>query len=173
MCSEQNARMEIGSNSSTLSFENASILHADVLTALTFRSKDHWKYGADQLMQWKEALTISPTYIETNEVIVLKHNHVIIGYYSYIDAEAFAVELDNLFIDPDYIGQGYGTVLMHHFLNRMKEKNTVKIMLYADPHAEQFYAKHGFKVIGEFESSQAGRYLPMMGLTINSIAGDA
>lgn len=59
-------------------------------------------------------LTITPEYITDNETYKLVSSNTIIGYYSfYIKGET--VYLDNLFIDPDHIGEGFGKVLMNHF----------------------------------------------------------
>ena len=149
-----------------LTIENAQLTDAKFLTELTLRSKDYWNYGSDLMEEWRESLTVTSSYIASNKVIVLKQRGTIIGYYSVVHLAEAEVELDNLFIDPIYIGNGHGDRLMKHFLDQQREKGTVRITLYSDPNAEAFYTKYGFKVIGRVESSQPGRFLPTMERTV-------
>jgi len=133
-----------------------------ILSHITQQSKAHWGYSPEQLEKWREELTISPQYIEQNEVYKLEIDQEIIAYYAYIVLEDGLVELDNMFVLPDYIGQGYGKYLMNDFMERVKAAGFKTIRLYSEPHAEKFYRKLGFKVVGQFESSIKGRFLPIM-----------
>lgn len=137
------------------------------LTVLTKLSKNHWDYGAEQIELWAEDLTVSENYIEGNEVFKLCIDDKIIGYYAYcFEAEGEqTIILDNLFINPEYIGKGFGKFLMEDFFKRIDKENWESIVLHSDPNAENFYHKLGFEVIGQKETSILGRYLPKMKLT--------
>lgn len=89
-----------------------------------------------------------------------------IGYYSYFEAEEKSIKLDNLFILPEYIGKGFGKILMNHFLSNIKNIGIEKIILDSEPNAEKFYNKFGFEKVGQLESSIKDRFLPIMELKL-------
>ncbi len=136
------------------------------LTALTITSKAYWNYSSKQIQEWKEDLTISTEYITNNEVYKLIEFDVLIGYYSFYSLNKKEVVLDNIFVDPIYIGKGYGKILMNHFLETVKNLGFEKASLHSEPNAELFYAKIGFKVIGKLETSIKNRFLPIMELDL-------
>lgn len=151
-----------------MKIEKAIHTDAKALTALTIRSKAHWDYSAEQIEIWKPDLTISAEYIATNAVFVLNDREQLIGYYSYLVLDEVKMKLDNIFIDPTFIGKGYGKILMEHLLSEAKQKGFDKIVLDSEPNAEAFYHKFGFKVIGQLETSIKNRFLPIMELSIKS-----
>ena len=151
-----------------MTIEKARKKDARILTDLTIRSKSYWDYSAEQIMSWKDDLTITTAYIDKNEVYKLSNKHnIIIGYYSYIFLNDAVIKLDNLFIDPPYIGHDYGTLLMNDFLKRIKSLKFEKVTLDADPNAEKFYHKFGFKTVGKLKSTVENRFLPIMEIKIS------
>ena len=132
------------------------------LTQLTQQSKAHWGYGAAQMREWKEELTITAEQIATGNVYQLVIDKQIAGYYSYQALTDEKVELSNLFISPPHIRKGVGRALLHDFLERAKHAGFRTVTLNADPNAEGFYARHGFVVVGQKPSSIPGRFLPVM-----------
>jgi len=152
--------------SSTLKIQKARKSDAKSLTELTFRSKDYWNYGARQIKDWQDELTILPSYVDQNQVYKLTNTDELVGFYAFYPENSSTVKLDFFFIEPTYIGRGYGKYLMTDFLGRIKSTNYNKIILEADPNAEKFYGQFGFKVIGKQESSIKDRYLPVMALMI-------
>lgn len=132
------------------------------LTEITFQSKAHWGYAPMQMEQWREELTISHSYIDENEVYKLVVEQEIVAYYAYIALDDALVELDNMFVLPNYIGKGYGSYLMNDFTKRVKAAGFKTIRLYSEPHAEKFYDKLGFMIVGQKSSSIKDRFLPIM-----------
>ena len=145
-----------------MKIKKASINDNEILTEITEKSKAYWGYSEEQILKWKDNLTVSKDYIKNNCVYTLIKDGRIVGYYSYIIKEKKNIILDNLFILPAYIGKGLGKYLMNDFLNRMKKENFEKITLDSEPNAEDFYLKLGFKKIGEFETSIKNRFMPIM-----------
>ena len=138
-----------------------------ILTNITKKSKAHWGYSNEQMQNWSIQLTITTNYIEISEVYKLVINNLVVGYYSYVILEENIVELDNLFLLPKFIGLGLGTFLMNDFLNRCKDLKFQKVILNADPNVENFYKKHGFKTVGQIETSIKERFLPKMELNLD------
>ena len=143
------------------------------LTELTIRSKSHWDYSMQQIEKWRDDLMVSEDYIIEKEVYKLVDaKDKIIGYYSYFKVDEVNIKLDNLFVEPKYIGCGYGKILMNDFIERIRKTRAEKIILDSDPNAEKFYEKIGFKVIGKLETSIEGRFLTIMELKIKPVANN-
>jgi GNAT superfamily N-acetyltransferase len=149
-----------------MKIEKAQNVDAIDLTELTIHSKSYWGYSLEQIAQWKDDLTISVEYINQAEVYKLIKENQLVGYYSYLELDNKKVKLDNIFLEPDFIGKGYGKVMMNHFIQHVKDKGYERIELESEPNAEKFYQNLGFKVIGWLESSIKNRFLPIMELEI-------
>lgn len=139
-------------------FEKATEKDAVELTELTLRSKAFWGYSPIQIEGWRDELTVTPNYIQSNQVFKLIGK----GYYAFSIAQAKVAKLDFLFVEPDQIGQGYGQILLDNCIDRLKNYDVERIVLDADPNAEKFYIKNGFSVIGQLPSSIENRFLPIM-----------
>ena len=133
-----------------------------ILSDIAFKGKSFWGYEIEQLNKWKDDLTISKSYIEINEVYNLLINDNIIGFFSLINIENCTLKLDFLFIYPDYIGKGFGKLLLNKAIEVAIQLNAKKIILDADPNAEKFYQYFGFKTYNLLESSIKDRFLPQM-----------
>ena len=144
----------------------AEITDSEILTAITKKSKAYWGFSEDILKEWEHLLTITKDYIEKNKVYKLVQNDQIIGYYSYFSTDENTIKIDNIFILPEFIGKGFGKILMNNFLKNIKQLGINKITLDAEPNAEKFYKTFGFETIGQLESSIKDRYLPIMELQI-------
>ena len=138
----------------------------EILTQITKKSKAYWGYSNEQIEDWSPFLTVSYEYIETNSVFNLMVDKEIVGYYSFFHESENTIKLDNLFVLPEFIGKGFGKVLMNDFLLRIKDQNVQKIVLNSEPNAEIFYAKFGFIKVGQIETSIKDRYLPVMELKL-------
>ncbi len=148
--------------------ERAHKEDAQTLSDLTFRAKSYWNYSKEQLKRWEDDLTISTAYIDRNDVFKLILHNKIIAYYSYQFINNKVLLLDNIFVDPEYIGKGYGKTLMNHLIKEAIQARKEKIKLESEPNAAAFYKKMGFKIVGQLESSIKNRYLPIMELDIDA-----
>ena len=135
-----------------------------ILTEITRNSKAFWVYSKQQLEIWQPELTITAKYISENETYKLVLNDETIGYYSYLDLGKGHLKLDYLFLFQNFIGKGFGQLLINDFLERIKDLNIIDIILEAEPNAENFYKKFGFITYNQRESSIKGRFLPLMKL---------
>lgn len=139
---------------------------ASLLSELALRSKGYWGYDIDFLSSCKEELTynnkqiLSPTYcFKLAELI----DHTITGFFALNFLGSEHPELEALFIDPDFIGQGRGKLLLSSAKAVAKIHNAKSIRLQGDPYAENFYLANGAIKVGETEShSISGRFLPLL-----------
>src|SRR5690606_39603027 len=104
-----------------MKIERANKTDAEKITELTIRSKDYWNYGAKQIEEWSDELTITSKYIDENHVYKLITTNELVGFYAFQLINQKVIKLDFLFIEPMHIGKGYGKVLLTDFLQRIKK----------------------------------------------------
>jgi GNAT superfamily N-acetyltransferase len=72
----------------------------------------------------------------------------VIGFISVVHGDGTA-ELEDLFVDPDWMRRGVATDLVRHEADRAAAEGITRIGLTANPHALAFYESVGFVVDGE------------------------
>ena len=141
---------------------------AEYLSGLAFRSKSHWDYS-DQFMQTcLEELTVDEHYIEKNPTFVIEAGRDTIGFYSLEHISASEVELSFLFVDPAFIGKGYGRQLIMHAQEEARQLGYNKMIIQGDPNAERFYRSAGGSVVGARKSASIpNRELPIFCINLD------
>jgi GNAT superfamily N-acetyltransferase len=111
---------------------------------------DLYKFTADQIIAIE-------TYLMTS-------GNKVLGMYGFKINTNNELQLDSFFIDPEYIGQGFGKKMWLECINTGLKYNRESFIIEADPNAEEFYIKMDCYKIREIESSvQAGRLVPILG----------
>lgn len=151
-----------------MNIEKAISSDHQILTEITKKAKAYWGYSDEQIEKWSQFLTVTPVYIDANGVYKLTVENKLAGYYSFLYENEKTVKLDNLFVLPEYIGKGFGKILMKHFLLEIAKTSINKIILNSEPNAEQFYAKLGFVKTGQIETSIKDRFMPIMELELKN-----
>ncbi|WP_197520894.1 GNAT family N-acetyltransferase [Bradyrhizobium icense] len=64
--------------------------------------------------------------------------------------------------DPNWAGQGLGTLLMKYALQRCDEEGITAYLESSNPEHIPFYQRHGFKVIGEIQHGSSPPLTPML-----------
>lgn len=136
------------------------------LTNLAHESKRHWGYPDNWISHWKDALTITPEYIEANQVRVVEDDEQIIGFYALVVTNDRA-ELDHMWVAPDHLGTGVGKALFVHAMRSAKGQNLTEVEILSDPNAEGFYQKMGAYRAGESVSEIDGQPRVLPRLTID------
>ena len=142
--------------------KSTSELHVK-LTEISLISKKYWNYSDEWMEIWKDDLTITENFITNNYVYHLENDaNEIVGFYAFVKFDNY-IELDSLFVSPEYIGKGFGNLLMTDFLSKVREIDFNYKKLKAEPFAEIFYKKYGFETIElQLSSKIENRYLPIM-----------
>ena len=136
------------------------------LTQLAHEAKRHWGYPENWIKQWEQALTITPEYIESNQVFVAEdEDERILGFYA-LDVSQARAELDHMWVSPDHMGSGVGKALFVHAMRAAKGQNISEVEILSDPNAEDFYKKMGAYRTGESVSEIDGqpRVLPRLAI---------
>lgn len=134
----------------------------EALSALALRSKAHWGYDAAFMAACVDELTIAAERIQKNPTYVLEEKRHVLGFYMLESPNDREIELGYLFVEPDIIGQGYGSQLMCHAKAKALELGYQAILIQGDPNAEPFYRAMGGRKIGNKQSASIRiRELPM------------
>ena len=160
---------------------NIEILYAkenesDILTSIAFAAKRYWNYPEEYFDVWKEELTITPAYINRNQVYVAKIDEKAIGFVSLVEVkDDFRVGellitkgywLDHIFMHPDFIGKSVGSDLISFVMEWCGKENISYLHILSDPNAKGFYDKVGAEYIKEVPSNISGRTVSLYKLDI-------
>ncbi|TDR23854.1 GNAT family N-acetyltransferase [Marinicella litoralis] len=136
---------------------------AAAIGALAVRSKAHWGYDEAFMQQVKAELTYQANDIQQHPTFIASKGSNLLGFYQLIAIDSSTAELDALFVDPDFIGQGVGAQLFSHAVTKARAKHHLFLKIQSDPYAADFYRKQGCLQVGTLESlSIPGRLLPLM-----------
>jgi N-acetylglutamate synthase-like GNAT family acetyltransferase len=141
---------------------------AEALTALALRSKAYWGYDEAFMDACVDELTITPSRIGAEDMTVAEINGVIAGMVSLTPGlQSGALELEDMFVDIPFIGTGLGATLIEHAKKRARARGAVRIDVDADPNAQGFYERCGYRLTGSSPSvSIPGRMLPRLSLEL-------
>ena len=134
---------------------------AAMLTRLAHAAKRHWRYPEELMLQWKDALTVSESSIEEQQVHAAFDGDECVGFYA-IAGDGEMRDLEHMWVAPDRIGTGIGTRLFEHALLTLRAEGARALSIVSDPFAEGFYLKMGASRIGEWPSTPEGRRLPLL-----------
>ena len=136
---------------------------AGLLSRIAFSAKAHWGYPKHWMGIWKPQLTFSPEYFAGVETWVAELDETPIAFYT-LEEKDDKAWIENLWVLPEYIGQGIGRQLFIHAISRSRLKGHLVLQLTADSNAAGFYEKMGMYKVGEHRSEIEGqpRILPVM-----------
>ncbi|PCI39739.1 MAG: hypothetical protein COB50_00740 [Thiotrichales bacterium] len=147
------------------SIRDAKELDLNELNVVMRNAKEYWGYDELFLNRYMEHFAITPAYCASATTKVLIINNKICGIYSLSINKNDQPELDNIFIHPDYIGQGYGKILWQDICKTAKAKGWSILTIWSDPNAQGFYETMGCYKVGERRSPTSvasNRITPVM-----------
>ncbi|WP_291576359.1 GNAT family N-acetyltransferase [Clostridium sp. UBA4548] len=134
-----------------ISMNPASSCDCEELTNLAIRSEAYWGYDSNYMDRFKEIYKVDKEFINNNPTYIIKENEDIVGSYGILISEEESA-LEYFFIEPKYIGKGYGRLLWNHAIDICKRLNIKEFEIVTSPQAKEFYIKMGAKYQGEIES---------------------
>lgn len=130
---------------------SASPKDIKLLADLEIRSESYWGYDSDFMDRFKEIYLITEEFIINNPTYILKEDEIIIGFYGLLlNSEEFSLEY--LFIEPMYIGKGYGKMLWNHALESCKKLGIREFTIITSPDARGFYLRLGATIYNQIDS---------------------
>ena len=141
---------------------------AGALTALALRSKAYWGYDDAFMKACIIELTITPERIADEDITVAEADGVIAGMVALAPGDRDdGRELEDMFVDTPFIGSGLGARLMAHAEGIARAQGAAHIDVDADPNAQGFYEKCGYRLTGSSPSASIpGRTLPRLRLDL-------
>ena len=143
-------------------FKNATQQDFNLLRQIQRRSKGYWGYSSEIMDIFMERYGLHPDMLQPDLVKILMKDNAPIGYYAFVLSETEPLYLDSFFIDPPYIGQGWGRVMWEACLQTAKALGATTFTLWSDPEADDFYRKMGCREIGAKQSVLMPNRYPMM-----------
>lgn len=140
---------------------------ADELTKIAMLAKGYWGYSEAFMRDCEDELRVTKTKLCAAEFayVMAKQNTRTIGYYALQHISEGILELDALFVHPDFIGKGAGKALFRHALQNAAAQNAKRIDIQSDPNAEAFYLAMGARLVGHKASqSIPNRVLPLLSI---------
>ena len=74
--------------------------------------------------------------------------------------------LDDLWVEPEWIGKGIGSLLFRHAVERARRLGGKRLEWEAEPNAVGFYENLGGRYLRDSEPSVWGRVIPVMGVDL-------
>jgi GNAT superfamily N-acetyltransferase len=105
----------------------------------------------EQLEANPDAIHLPAEQIALGEVLVAEVDGAIAGFAVILD-EGNRTELDGLFVEPERWRQGIGTALVNEAVHLARDRGLSLITVVANPAAQGFYERCGFRVEGEAQT---------------------
>jgi GNAT superfamily N-acetyltransferase len=144
-----------------IAIRRARAKDGEALTTIAHQAKRYWKYPEPWIDEWKDLLTLTPSFIRSHSVYLAMEGPVPIGFYT-LSGKGARLVLEHLWVVPDRIGRGVGRRLFKHArMIALRRKATI-IVIESDPNAAGFYERMGARQTGQTVSAVAGqpRVLP-------------
>ena len=127
----------------------AQVADLPALAAVYRRASLSNEGDAPHLLAHPEVLVLSDEAVLAGRMrLVVDPAGTVVGFASLSDGAGF-LELDDLFVDPDWMRQGIATLLVHDAMAAARRRAIPRIEVTANPHAFAFYDHVGFRPAGE------------------------
>ncbi len=99
------------------------------------------------LLAHPEHLILGPDGLNEGRTQVADENGSVVGFATWTDADG-VVELEDLFVDPDWMRRGIATALVKGIADILRARGVERLEVTANPHAMGFYGAVGFTDCG-------------------------
>jgi GNAT superfamily N-acetyltransferase len=136
------------------------------LREIAIASKSYWGYDLERVRQWAAHGDFSPQGLRKKEFFIADITGAAVGWAAIIPREEICW-LDDLWISPEWMGRGLGTLLFQRAATRARELGVLRIEWEAEPHAIGFYEKLGGRFLRDSEPGIWGRVNAVMGVDLS------
>ena len=142
---------------------------AYALESLQRRASDIWPEYRAQLAAHPDAIAPPHRAIDENRVrVAVDAAGLLLGFSAVLPVENGRCELEDLFVEPDRMRRGVGSLLVRDVAKRAVAAGARYVDVIANPNALAFYARLGFEVTGE--SSTRFGSAPRMTLDLKQVS---
>ena len=132
-----------------VAIRDATLADLDALRDIFRRSSLANEGDRPHLLAHPEVLVLPASSVEEHDMRVAEVDGRIVGFATAYVTDADAVELDDLFVDPDWMRRGIATLLVADLVVRTRAAGSRRIEVTANDHAMAFYEQAGFFAVGE------------------------
>lgn len=134
----------------------------DLLKEIAIASKGFWGYEPAKVREWAGRGDFTPERLAELTVFVAESGGRPIAWSSLVEKGERAW-LEDLWVDPGWIGKGVGSALFRHTAAHAQRLGAVGLDWEAEPNALGFYEKMGARILRD-GTSEWGRTLSVMGV---------
>jgi GNAT superfamily N-acetyltransferase len=135
------------------------------LREIAVDAKAHWGYDREWVRSWAAKGDFSAERLTSEPVLVAEAGGQAIAFAMLVPKGAVAW-LDDLWVEPPWIGRGVGTKLFEEAAARARELGAERMEWEVELNAVGFYEKVGGRYVRDSEETELGRILPVMGLDL-------
>lgn len=135
------------------------------LREIAVAAKSYWGYDLDRVREWAAMGDFSLEGLRRKDVHVAEVAGRAVGWVAVIP-RGEVCWLDDLWVEPDWIGTGVGSSLFRHAAERARQLGASRMEWEAEPNAVGFYEKMGGHHLRDGEPSAWGRVVPVMGIEL-------
>ena len=136
------------------------------LREIAVAAKAHWGYDEEWVRGWASRGDFSPAALVSRPFVVADLGGRAIGFATLIPTGDVCV-LDDLWIEPDWIGCGIGSRLFRAAVEQARQLGATRLEWEAEPNAVGFYRRMGGCYLRESAPTELGRTIPVMGLELD------
>ena len=134
----------------------------DLLKEIAIAAKGFWGYEPAKVREWADRGDFTAERLAELTVFVAESDGRPIAWSSVIEKGERAW-LEDLWVEPGWIGNGVGSALFRHSVDYAKELGAVGLEWEVEPNALGFYEKMGARYLRQ-GTSEWGRTLAVMGV---------
>ena len=109
----------------------------------------------DNLLAHPEYLILGSKGLAEGRMYVAEEDGSVVGFATWAGAAqpGGTIELEDLFVDPDWRRRGIATALVGHIADVLRARGVRRLEVTANPHADGFYSSAGFTDCGVAETA--------------------
>ena len=135
------------------------------LRDIAIAAKSYWGYEMDRVRRWATSVDLTDAGLRAKDFYVAEIAGSAVGWAALVPGDV-ACWLDDLWIEPEWIGRGVGRLLFQHAAGRARELGATRMEWEAEPNALGFYEKMGGRYARDSEPSAWGRVNPIMSVEL-------
>lgn len=150
---------------SSVRIRSARPREGERLREIAIAAKGHWGYDPERVREWAATGDFSLAGLREKEVHVAEAEARAVAWAALIPRGEL-IWLDDLWVEPGWIGKGIGSLLFRHAVERAIQLGGKQLEWEAEPNAVGFYEKLGARYLRDSELSSWGRVIPVMGVDL-------